>query len=77
MGPTPCVIFDKTSRNVPSLQDGLIGVKEELRSKTTSASFDAVGNSTKDKNRVFVQYKEFIKFSLINDPTDVIKSLLN
>ena len=41
-----------------------------------STSVDTVGNSVMSRSRVFLQCKEF-KFSLINGPTDVIKSQLD
>ena len=72
-GPT----IGKTIKNSTSLQDGFISIGEELRTQATSTSLDAVGNSVRARSRVFLQCKEFIKFSLINSPTDVIRSVLN
>ena len=50
-GPT----FSKTVRKSTSLQHGFIGTTEELRTKATSTLVDSVGNSVRDRSRVFLQ----------------------
>ena len=51
--------------------------KGELRTHATRTPVSTVRNSVKARNRVFLDNKEVIKLSLINGPTNVIKSLLN
>ena len=72
-GPT----FSKTIRNIPSLQNGLIGIEEELRTKATSTPVDTVGNSVRARSRIFLQSNEVVELGLINNPINVIRSLLN
>ena len=69
--------FSKTIRNSTSFQESSFSIKQELRTQTTSTSVGTVRNSVRARSRVFLQCKEFIKFSLINGPTDVIRSVLN
>ena len=72
-GPT----FSKTIRNSTSFQDSFKSIKEELRTQATSTPVGTVENSVRARSRVFLESKEVIKLSLINSPTDVIRSLLN
>ena len=52
-------------------------MKEELRAKATSTSFNAVGNFIMARSRIVLRRKEVMKLCLINSRTDAIKRLLN
>ena len=52
-------------------------LNEEPRTKALITSVDTVENSVRSKSRVFLWSKEVIKFSPINSPIDVVRSLLN
>ena len=77
LGDKDGLTFSKTIRNSTSFQDSFISNKEELRTQATSTSVGTIGNSVRARSRVFLSRKEVIQLSLINSPSDVIRSLLN
>ena len=77
LGDKDSCAFSKTIRNSTSFQENSVSIKEELLTQTTGTPLGTVRNSVRARNRIFFQSKGVVKLSLINSPTDVIRSMLD